>query len=418
MEENMNVITNTESEKENVLKVLEQAADEMDETDDSITGKRYEWSIDTTTVRSLLKKQKEGKLQLPLCQRLYVWNADQRKKLMETVRLNRPCGVLELAEVNGIQYLVDGLQRLTSLMYLSMDYDDLGLDKDQKKMVLDYRIPTIVTKEMDIEDTKEFFNIFNSGVALASAVKYRSTLSNELNDAILSLASKPIFRNTKTKGVFKKGHHHELIAENALLAAAGLPVGGNKAKEVCERLAGNEEKILENFAKAELIIGKIEEIYREGIEEEVVGRSFTANFLSILCYVISNNSFGTDLYRRIINHIFAARNAIRSYTVTTTNGAADATKCKNRYDMIVFLLNNPPAEEKKFKKEEYEAWASQQKIIKDTSNEYVIDFHDIKSSDKEALYMAQLNCKSKDWNTIVEKVYKDLEDKGIKEAEA
>ena len=48
----------------------------------------------------------------------------------------------------------------------------------------------------------------------------------------------------------------------------------------------------------------------------------------------------------------------------------------------------------------------------------MIDFHDIKSSDKEALYMAQLNCKSKDWNAIIEKVYKDLEDKGIKETEA
>ena len=398
-----------ENIQDNVLQVIEQAAEEMDETDESLPEKWFEWSIDTTTVRTLLKKQKEDKLQLPLCQRLYVWNAEQRARLLESVSMNRPCGVLEIAEVDGVQYLVDGLQRLTSLMYLSMDYDEAGLTKEQKKMVLDYRIPAIVTKDMEANDTKEFFKVFNSGVALASAVKYRSTLSDDLNNAILSLASNEIFRKMPTKAAFKRGHHHELIAENVLLAACGFDVGSNKAKDVCASLSNHEETVLKNLDKAREILNRIIRIYESGIEDEVISRSFTANFLCVLVYVLEKHEFTDEQYRRLINYIFADKTAVKAYTVTTANGAADAAKCRNRFDTIVFLLSNPPAEATKFNKAEFDRWCEQQTVIKDTANQYMLDFHDVQPEERRVLYMAHLNSKAKDWNAAVRKIYMALE---------
>lgn len=413
MEEN-----NTNENKinqDNVLAVIEQATDELDENDHTTDekGRWYEWSVDSTTVRSLLKRQKEGKLKLPFCQRLYVWDIKQRSRLFQSVLSNIPCGVLMLAEVNGVQYLVDGLQRLTSLMYLSIDYDKMNITKDQKKVVLDYRVATIVVKDTNANDTKELFNLYNSGIPLAAAVKYRSTLSDELNNAILSLSSNEFFRDIKTKVTFKKGHHHELIAENALLAASGMEFDSNKAKDVCSKLKDNEQDVLDNMEKAKNIIDRIISVFSSGIDDDVVSRSFNANYVCPLCYIISKYpNYTDDNIREMTEYIFADKVAIKAYTTTTSNGASDPTKCKNRFKLLESLLSNPPAKtvDDKFNKEKFNKWVSEQEVIKDTDKKYVTDIHDYGSDELRMLYMAYVHGKAKEWNAVVEKVYKRMEE--------
>ena len=122
-------------EQTDVLEVLEAAADGLDEEDQpkDEKGRWYEWNIESYTVRSLLKRLKEERLKFPLCQRLYVWGVAQREKLLSSVMCNRSCGVIQISEMDGVWYLVDGLQRITSLMYLSTDYDNKTLPRNRKK---------------------------------------------------------------------------------------------------------------------------------------------------------------------------------------------------------------------------------------------------------------------------------------------
>ena len=404
-------------EQTDVLEVLESAADGLDEEEQpkDDKGRWYEWGVDTTTVRSLLKRLKEGKIKFPLCQRLYVWGPAQRNSLLGSVMCNRSCGTIQLSEINGVQYLVDGLQRITSLMYLSTDYDNKGLTKEQKKMVLDYRISAIVTRDMTVEETKESFNLYNSGVPLAAAVKYRSTLSEDLNNAIISLSSNEFFRQVETKTMFKKNHHHELIVQNAMLAAAGLDIESNKAKDVCGRLDENEYDVLQNMDKARIIVDRIIEIYKEGINEAVIPRSFNANYLCVLCYIIAKNpQFSNANIRNVTNYIFADKVAIKPYTVTTTNGAADAKKCLNRYNVVLNLLNNPPMKEEgeKFNKEKFDKWVESLDVIKDTKKNYITDVHEYGPDELRKLYMAQLQNKMNEWDAMVEKVYQRVEESG------
>lgn len=404
-------------EQTDVLKVLESAADGLDEEEQpkDDKGRWYEWSIETYTVRSLLKRLKEERLKFPLCQRLYVWGSAQREKLLGSVMCNRSCGVIQISELNGVWYLVDGLQRITSLMYLSTDHDNKGLTKEQKKMVLDYRVPAIVTRDMTVEETKESFSLYNSGVPLAAAVKYRSTLSEDLNDAIISLSSNEFFRQVETKTMFKKNHHHELIVQNAMLAAAGLDIESNKARDVCGRLDENEYDVLQNMDRAKIIVDRIVEIYKEGIDEAVIPRSFNANYLCVLCYIIAKNpQFSNANIRDVTNYIFADKVAIKSYTVTTTNGAADAKKCLNRYNVILNLLNNPPEKEpsEKFNKEKFDKWVESLDVIKDTKKNYITDVHEYGPDELRKLYMAQLQNKMNEWDAMVEKVYQRVEESG------
>ena len=404
-------------EQTDVLEVLESAPDGLDEEDQpkDEKGRWYEWNIESYTVRSLLKRLKEERLKFPLCQRLYVWGVAQREKLLSSVMCNRSCGVIQISEMDGVWYLVDGLQRITSLMYLSTDYDNKNLTKEQKKMILDYRVPAIVTRDMKVDEIKESFSLYNSGVPLAAAVKYRSTLSEKLNNAIISLSSNNFFREVETKAMFKKNHHHELIVQNAMLAAAGFDIESNKAKDVCERLKDNEYDVLESMDKARIIVERIVEIYKEGIDETVIPRSFNANYLCVLCYIIAKNpQFSNTNIRDITNYIFADKVAIKPYTVTTTNGAADAKKCLNRYNVILNLLNNPPKKEEgeNFNKEKFDKWVENLDVIKDTKKNYITDVHEYGPDELRKLYMAQLQNKMNEWDAMVEKVYKRVEESG------
>ncbi|MGA2853505.1 MAG: DUF262 domain-containing protein, partial [Verrucomicrobiota bacterium] len=68
-------------------------------------------------VRSLYEKQKRGRMILqPDFQRQYVWDRKKASRLVESVLLRVPLPIVYLSEQpDGIEYVIDGQQRLTSL---------------------------------------------------------------------------------------------------------------------------------------------------------------------------------------------------------------------------------------------------------------------------------------------------------------
>lgn len=412
MEDNVNPC---ELEQDNVLKVIEQAADELDEEELSSTH-WHEKTVETTSVRAILKRQKEGKIKLPLCQRLYVWNETMRRSLFESVERNYPCGAIILAESaeNGIQYLTDGLQRITSLMYLSIDFDQWGLTKEQKKMVLDYQITIITAKGLTDEEIKDLFNRSNSGIALASVVKERSKLPNNLNNLIMSIANHDFFRtlNTedhiKTTPTFTKSGHHELIAMNTLIAASGLEQETNKAKDLCKTIREYETDVTDNYDKAVKLIERIADIYNS-LDLTVAKRALNANFVGTLVYVITGNDYSSEQIVGLINYIFEKTRALPAYAATTRAGAGDAGKCAARCKLLKDLLNNPPVIV--FDEDDYKTWCKDQtgKAITDQTGDYMVDFADVDEHSRKGLYMAVREGKRDQYNRIVQNVYERLD---------
>lgn len=405
------VESNTTQGQEDIEQALKAAADELDE-DENKEAQFHDWSTENVTVRALIKRYQEGKFKLPLCQRLYVWDEKKRISLYESIKQNLPCGTIIITEANSIQYLLDGLQRTTSLILLSNDKEKYT--PEERKMIIDYKVTLTIVHDMSTQGMKNYFSVLNSGIALAAAVKERSKLSDDLNDAILQISSNEFFRTVPTSATFNKAHHHELIAMNTLLAVAGCEIDDNKAKSLCSRLTTYSEGVFAGIDAALSVVERIKAIYSE-LSEDIVKRSMNANFIGIFVYVmVKNQQFSNTNYVRLINYIFAEKRAAKEYSVTTTNGAGDANKCKARYDVLVSLLNNPvikPLDEKAFQE-----FAKEQrgKMIKDATQQYGVAFEDFEECEQQSLFRAMQNGGSKLWNTLVEKKYRQLDKQGIK----
>jgi uncharacterized protein with ParB-like and HNH nuclease domain len=318
------ILQDEEEQKENMVKI----------------GKRWHEShTDRRTVRSFLKKYQEKKIILPLCQRLYVWNEKARTELLDSVERGLLCGSIELATREGndeIQYLCDGLQRMTSLLLLS---NDPSLTEEQRKKVLDYQLTSECVYDLNDDEMALWFLRLNSGITVASATKERAKLPEAVRNEVIKLSGSEFFRNIadKANATFSKNSHSDIITYNALLAAAGIEMGDNKAKALCSRLTEHEADITANTEKAEQLIERVEQIYNS-LADDQIKRSMNANFVSVLVYVIQNNNFTNEQYNDMINHIFENSRAVKEYSETTRNGAGDADKLKKRYDVIVNIL--------------------------------------------------------------------------------
>ena len=399
---------------QNIERVLLAAVENLDEIEAPESDIFYDWGIETITVRTLLKRYKEGKIQLPLCQRLYVWDEKKRASLLDSIRKNLPCGTIIVTESEGVQYLLDGLQRTTSLMMLS---NDSSISKDEQKLILDYKICLTIVHDISLDEMKCYFGVLNSGVILAAAVKERSKLSEKLNDAILTIASHPFFRSFNEEGgvqvssTFAKSHHHEIIAMNVLLSVSGIPQGENKAKTLCKMISEHEHEILSHIDAGLNIISKFEEIYKN-LDVSIAKRSLSANFLSSLAYVLAENDYSSHKVQDLINYIFASRQAVKAYAMTTRTGASDSSTCLRRTALLSEWLKNPPYN--MLGNEEnntFVLWSKRKEggVVKDGSGEYMVDFSSLENEEKYALYMAEKNQKKVLFDAVIKKAYERMD---------
>lgn len=392
--------------QENIEKQLEDAIDNIDDQNQSSII-FHDWSTETVNVNTLLKRYKEGKFILPLCQRLYVWDEKKRQSLFESIKRNLPCGTIILAEIEGTKYLVDGLQRTTSLMLLT---NDKKLTEEDKKMVRNYKISVVTVVDMDLESMKNYFAVLNSGVALAATVRERSKLSENLNTAVLSVANSAnqFFRKAETTATFNKSHHHELIAMNSLLAVSSIEFTENKARALCNLLSENEEVILQHTEQAQELINRLASIY-EGIDAAISKRSLNANFVGILVHVLVDKPEFIDVQiRALINYIFAGNRAVKEYSVTTSQGGGDAKKCADRYEVLVRLLENPPTLE--FDEAAFKRFLKEHKDtdVYDSTGKFVVAYSALTDDDLRALYLANRESKQSVYDKIIENRHKEV----------
>jgi hypothetical protein len=415
---------NTKTDIQDVEKALADAVENermQDEEDKNsvkdINGIRYHEShIDRRTVRSILKKYADHEIVIPATQRFYVWKQKQRDGLLDSIKKGLPCGSITLCTLengDGTTYLIDGLQRITSLLIMS---NDKSLTDDERSKVNNYQVAMEIVYNMTLEEMSDYFVKKNSGIAVSAATKSNASLPKNIQEVGLKLSRNKFFLDIKEKAnsTFSKNEHNKIIAWNTLLACAGVKVDSLKSSDITERLKTYESDVMANADSAVTMIDRLANIYNSITDDKYIKRSMNANFISILVYVLYD-------YKNITNEqvvtgietIFAKGKAISEYSITTGANSASKEKSISRYNVLVKLLNNPTKveahKEKASKTKEsnfvtFESKPSEPsvavndeayhkfcqsytgKILNTHSNDYPIEFNDMNNDERRMLY--------------------------------
>ena len=342
---NMTTIEKETTVDEAFAEAVSLIPEELIEVED---GKQFERSSETVTIKTLINRYKKGSIQIPKCQRLYVWKESDVDLLADSILHNFPMGVIIIGECDKAKYLLDGLQRITSIVkLLSSD----KLSKEDKKEITDYRVVVETIHGMTMDDMNAFIQRCNMGVKMSAATKHRAGLPSSLFNAVVDLAGKPVFREVKTNRTFTTAAHNELIAMHSLLAAAGIPAGKNTAAELCKRLKACEPEIMLKVDEANRLVDFLSDVFFEmpdfleamGQDEETAKvraehlsvKALNVNFAAALFRLMEKNpdvTVGEVQY--IVSQIFAGKNAAKDYAATTSRNSADEKSLINRVKVL------------------------------------------------------------------------------------
>lgn len=130
------------------------------------------------TLEGLVSKYRKGSMTVPGFQRNYVWNIKQASRLIESFLLGLPVPAIFLFtdEVNNEQLVIDGQQRLMTVVYFFDGYfgeaDKGGRKKVFKLTGLNEKSPYYDKTYADLEDSDQAaFNKLNDSVLRAFVVK-------------------------------------------------------------------------------------------------------------------------------------------------------------------------------------------------------------------------------------------------------
>lgn len=342
---NMTTIEKETTVDEAFAEAVSLIPEELIEVED---GKQFERSSETVTIKTLINRYKKGSIQIPKCQRLYVWKESDVDLLADSILHNFPMGVIIIGECEKAKYLLDGLQRITSIVkLLSSD----KLSKEDKKEITDYRVVVETIHGMTMDDMNAFIQRCNMGVKMSAATKHRAGLPSSLFNAVVDLAGKPVFREIKTNRTFTTAAHNELIAMHSLLAAAGIPAGKNTAAELCKRLKACEPEIMLKVDEANRLVDFLSDVFFEmpdffkaqGADEDAIPgccdhlsvKALNVNFAAALFRLMEKNpdvTVGEVQY--IVSQIFAGKNAAKDYAATTSRNSADEKSLINRVKVL------------------------------------------------------------------------------------
>lgn len=315
--------------------------------------KQFERATETVSIKTIVNRYKKGNITIPSCQRLYVWKQSDVDLLLDSINHNFPIGILMLGECDGKKYLLDGLQRLTSIV-ASLNRNDLS--KEQKNTILEYRIVVETIRGMDMNDMNAFIQRCNMGVKMSAATKHRAGLPASLFDLVVKLSGKEAYRTLKVNRTFTTGAHNELIAMHSLLTAAQLFGSKNTASELCKRMKFGEDSILEHSSEAERMIDfvinsfvdiprflKDDKHYMERDVQDTADhlsvKGLNTNFVSAIFRILLKHPEMTQReLQEMILHIFEGSKAIKEYSATTARNASDERNMTNRLAFLECLL--------------------------------------------------------------------------------
>lgn len=394
-------LDDNEQDSKKIIDLLEDAVNVMldDEEDAEIVCKKYKSSIEQKTFRSVLKLYNSKKLVIPNCQRPYIWSSLNIDNLFWTIDHALPIGMFLFAEHNGTIYLLDGLQRFTTLSNKLLSLSS----KEEQKELLDIPLTVSTTYNMTLEDMLTYFRMINSAVALASAVKARAELPAEMQDIILKLSKEAdVFKLYNVTKTFLKNQHAETIVSNLFPAVLG------------EKYIENQPKTLVNYINAHLedidsqvvgdcwnIINRISEAYLWLKDTSIISRSISSSSLSSLIYVVNEfKELSAENIADMIYCTFKERRFNPEYSKHCGSTAYRATKVEGRIkywkDLALKVMNDFDIDGfKDFNKTKLG------KFVNGFDSNIKREWNDIPDAQRKALYTAYAKENHSEWDKIL-----------------
>ena len=198
-------------------------------------------SRDSKPVKTAVNSVKRGTISLKhkLQRKEGVWAKSSKSLLIDSLIRGYIVNPVYIIKENGMQYTIDGVQRLSTLV----DYvnDGFSLSKDLEPVVIDSveyeiagkkysKLDDVVKDTFDSaqvavytisdytdKDVREMFKRLNSGKPLNTFQKMTPIMSDELSDAIFDITSLPFFENRLTEAQLKSSVDQSVALEILML---------------------------------------------------------------------------------------------------------------------------------------------------------------------------------------------------------
>lgn len=210
-------------------------------------------------VQTLTNKVKRGNIILKhkLQRREGVWNKETKSLLIDSLLRGYIVNPIHTISEGGKQYVIDGVQRLSTLS--SFLNDEFALSKNLKPVEIEDESYEIAGKkfskldepvadalnsaqiqvyeitEYTDKDVREMFSRLNSGKPLNTSQKLTPNMSDYMSDAIVDIVSHPFFEKALTPAQFKSSVDQAIAMEVLMLCATteGYEIAsfGRKDKE-------------------------------------------------------------------------------------------------------------------------------------------------------------------------------------------
>lgn len=281
------------------------------------------------------------------------WSRQQKSLLIDSLLRGYPVNPVYTVIDNGVQAVIDGVQRLSTcysfindgftlskkLEPLELDgniYEIAGkkfskLDEPVQDELMSSQIQVYEIAEYTDKEVREMFKRLNSGKSLNSVQQMTPYMSDELSNTIVTIISHPIFEKVLTESQMKSSFDQSIAIETLMLSEMG------KDYDFGSFSRGDKEKFILyyndkiNEEKINLIIKGLDKL-DESFDENVKIPKSSISFVCYGCYRILKDNKDIDKFVEVIKDFidnYDENETYKSYLMQGTNGAESV---KNRLE--------------------------------------------------------------------------------------
>lgn len=304
-------------------------------------------------VQTLVNKVKRENIVLKhkLQRREGVWNKETKSLLIDSLLRGYIVNPIHTISESGKQYVIDGVQRLSTLS--SFLNDEFALSKNLKPVEIENESYEIAGKkfskldepvadalnsaqiqvyeitEYTDKDVREMFSRLNSGKPLNTTQKMTPNMSDYMSDAIVDIVSHPFFEKVLTPTQFKSSVDHTTALEVLMLCAT------TEGYEIASFSRKDKEKFIEQHnydqqdEKVALIkqaLDKLDENFDDDVKIPKTSLSF---IIFAVCRVIKEKK-GMAKAMDAIKDFLANYDSNEEYKGYITQGTSGSESINNR----------------------------------------------------------------------------------------
>ena len=312
-------------------------------------------------VQTLTNKIKREKIVLKhrLQRREGAWSKSSKSLLCDSLLRGYIVNPVHTIVENDVQYVIDGVQRLSTLYdYLNdkfslskdlepveidgVSYDIAGkkfskLDEPVKDELLSSQIQVYEITEYTDKDVREMFSRLNSGKPLNVIQKMTPSMSDKLSDVIFDITSHPFFEKVLTPAQLKSSVDQSVALETLMLCEQSKDYDfGSFSKKDKEKfiLYYNDNVNEEKIGLIKQGLDKLDETFDENVK-------IPKTSLSFICYVLfrtikdkKSTSKAIDIIKDFLNN-YESNDEYKSFIVQGTSSTESVKSRLNYWRNIV-----------------------------------------------------------------------------------